>query len=162
MLASESAALDGVAARLVAAGAELDAEDENNGATALVKACAKGREATALLLCEAGASLGAADVDYDMGALEFAEARGMARVVAAIRARGGRTLAERRAAAAAAAAAAVAPDPCAVCFDAARNCALVPCGHAIYCVRCAVEVRARQGRCSLCRAPIERVLRLFA
>jgi ankyrin repeat protein len=94
MLASEdeSGALDGVAARLIASGAGLNFNDENDGATALVKACAKRRAATALLLVKAGAELDAVDVGEEehMTALDYACARGLGDVAQAIYGRRGR------------------------------------------------------------------------
>ena len=80
------AELDGVAERLVVAGADLDAVDNNNGASALIKACAKKRGATALLLVQADASLDAFDADYNMSALDYAVESNLAEVVAAIHA----------------------------------------------------------------------------
>ena len=86
----ESGALDQVAARLIAGGAKLDLEDDNNGATALVKACAKRRAATALRLVRARAELDAVDVDEGMMALDYACVRGLGKVADAIFRRGGR------------------------------------------------------------------------
>ena len=103
-----SGALDAVAARLIARGARLDFADDNDGATALVKACAKRRAATALLLVKAGAAfaarglagaaLDAIDVEYSMTALDYALAGNLAEVAAAILERGGRTAAHLEAA----------------------------------------------------------------
>jgi len=103
-----SGALDAVAARLIARGARLDFADDNDGATALVKACAKRRAATALLLVKAGAALDAIDVEYSMTALDYALAGNLAEVAAAIFERGGRTAAHVEAARDAKAAAAAA------------------------------------------------------
>jgi ankyrin repeat protein len=79
MSACGSAALDAVAARLVAAGAQLDLIDDD-GDSALVSACVSGRGSTALLLVEAGAAVSEAAID-------FAEGAGLAEAAAAMRAR---------------------------------------------------------------------------
>jgi len=99
MLACEnnSAALDAVVERLVAAGAALDLLDSYNGTTALLKACARGRAAAAALLLRSGAgALNAFDSEYTMTALDFAREKGapLAAVAAEIVARGGRSFAD--------------------------------------------------------------------
>ena len=55
-------------------------------------------------------------------------------------------------------------DGCVVCLSEAPTVALVPCGHVSFCDHCA-DVFGRSDAaqvCPLCRAPIERTLRLFA
>ena len=89
-------ALDGVAARLIAAGARLDLVDKD-GDTALILACTDRRAATALLLVDAGAALDTADAS-GRRALDWADEKGLEAVSAAIRTRGGRTVAENKAA----------------------------------------------------------------
>ena len=46
---------------------------------------------------------------------------------------------------------------CVICLAAERECVLVECGHACVCEQCAATL----ATCPLCRAPIERVIRLF-
>ena len=102
MLASEdeTGELDRVAARLIASGAGLDFADENDGSTALVKACAKRRVTTALLLVRAGAELDAVDVGEEehMTALDYACARGLGDVAQAIHGNRGRSFKQIKAA----------------------------------------------------------------
>ena len=45
---------------------------------------------------------------------------------------------------------------CPICWDKAKDCALVPCGHAV-CHDCAEGLR----QCPTCRAPIQSRVRLF-
>ena len=89
MVASCDAGQDTVAARLVAAGADLNVVKKLGG-TALMAACAQKRVATAMLLVEAGAKLNVVSEDGNT-ALDVAELQGLSSVSAAIRARGGRT-----------------------------------------------------------------------
>ena len=95
MLASLTEKLDVVAARLIAAGAKLDLGNRSRD-SALILACYHERAATALLLVEAGAALNQVDSE-GKSALDYADEKGLAAVVAAIRARGGRTGAELKA-----------------------------------------------------------------
>ena len=88
--ASFYGALDGVAARLIAAGAKLDLVDKD-GDTALILACSDVRIATALLLVEAGAELDNVD-ESGKRALDWADEKGLRAVSAAIRARGGHSV----------------------------------------------------------------------
>jgi ankyrin repeat protein len=95
--------LDGVAARLVTAGAKLDLVSKR-GDSALIRACIMKRVATALLLVEAGAALNLVGkarwfvwFRRDKSALDRARERDLAVVAATIRARGGRTAAELKA-----------------------------------------------------------------
>jgi ankyrin repeat protein len=87
LLACESAQLDAVAERLIAAGAKL-----RKGGSALIRACRSGRTATALALVAAGAPL--TDIEKGASALDCAEAAGLAGVAAALRLRGALTAAE--------------------------------------------------------------------
>ncbi len=93
IFASYEEELDGVAARLIAAGAKLDLVN-NDGDTALISACLFGRVALALLLVKAGAALDIVSGDDGHTALHWADKHGLTAVSAAIRARGGRTGAE--------------------------------------------------------------------
>ena len=80
------------------------------------------------------------------------------------------SIAAPRAAAAAAAAAATAPaaaaiaeglseeTECVICFAAARDCVLVPCGHAHTCMQCGGALAS----CPMCRSAVERAIRLYA
>ena len=67
------------------------------------------------------------------------------------------------AAATAAAAAAIAEGlseetECVICFAAARDCVLVPCGHAHTCMQCGGALAS----CPMCRSAVERAIRLYA
>ena len=54
------------------------------------------------------------------------------------------------------------PEMCAVCLDAPRGAVLVPCGHAVLCVRCAAGVMAAvPRRCPICRAEPQSHFRLY-
>ena len=98
--ASTVEALDEVAARLIAAGAALDAVGRRGAtATALYWACAFRREATACALVQAGADVNVVARHDGKTALEHAVQNKLAAAEAAIRARGGRTAAELGAAA---------------------------------------------------------------
>ena len=97
MLASCFGILDAVAARLIVVGAKLDATDAS-GSTALVRACACKRAATAMLLIEAGASLDLSENTRGATALDCAVAQGLASVTTALCALGGRSGAEIKAA----------------------------------------------------------------
>ena len=46
---------------------------------------------------------------------------------------------------------------CVVCFAAARDCVLVPCGHAHVCMQCGGTLAS----CPMCRSPVERAIRLY-
>mmetsp|Transcript_27411 Transcript_27411/g.69929 ORF Transcript_27411/g.69929 Transcript_27411/m.69929 type:complete len:139 (+) Transcript_27411:286-702(+) len=46
---------------------------------------------------------------------------------------------------------------CIVCLDAPRDHVLVPCGHACVCDECCRAI----GLCPICRAPVERAVRLY-
>ena len=45
-----------------------------------------------------------------------------------------------------------------ICFAAARDCVLVPCGHAYTCMQCGGALAS----CPMCRAAVERAIRLYA
>ncbi|KAH8066363.1 hypothetical protein JL722_801 [Aureococcus anophagefferens] len=49
---------------------------------------------------------------------------------------------------------------CAVCLDATKNAAFVPCGHRA-CRACADRCRAGDAGCPVCRAPVVDVIRVF-
>ena len=49
---------------------------------------------------------------------------------------------------------------CAVCLDAERTHALVPCGHRCVCLRCS-ELAVEQGICPLCRALCAMAMRVY-
>ena len=46
---------------------------------------------------------------------------------------------------------------CVICFTAARDCVLVPCGHAHTCMQCSEALTS----CPFCREAVERVIRLY-
>jgi ankyrin repeat protein len=77
-------------------GGDLDIEDNTNGTTALIKACAKSRTSAALQLIEAGASLDFVDVGEEdkLTALDYAVGRKLDIVINAIRKKGGHTFKE--------------------------------------------------------------------
>jgi len=91
--------LDGLAARLVKARADVNAAAKN-GATALVTACVYSRAETAMLLLDAGAAPDRGAMNGRTALDYAAERQGLAVVAAEIRARGGHTAAELAAAAA--------------------------------------------------------------
>ena len=88
--------LDGVAGRLIAVRAKLNLVNKC-GWSALTIACWLKRVAVAMMLVEAGAALNLVNVD-GKSALDWADENGLAGVSSAIRARGGRTAAELKAA----------------------------------------------------------------
>ena len=47
---------------------------------------------------------------------------------------------------------------CVICFAAARDCVLVPCGHAHTCMQCGGLLAS----CPMCRSAVERAIRLYA
>jgi len=49
---------------------------------------------------------------------------------------------------------------CAVCLDATKNAAFVPCGHRA-CRACADRCRSQSAGCPVCRAPVVDVIRVF-
>jgi ankyrin repeat protein len=77
-------------------GGDLDIEDNTNGTTALIKACAKSRTSAALQLIEAGASLDFVDVGEEdkLTALDYAILGNLEIVVNAIIRKGGHTFQE--------------------------------------------------------------------
>ena len=93
ILASFSEKLDGVALRLIAAGANLDFVSAD-GYSAIIAACSAMRVATALLLIEAGAELDHTTKLMGESALDYAYKMDLADLAAAIRARGGHMGAE--------------------------------------------------------------------
>ena len=77
-------------------GGDLDIEDNTNGTTAIIKACAKSRTSAALQLIEAGASLDFVDVGEEdkLTALDYAILGNLDNVVNTIRIKGGHTFQE--------------------------------------------------------------------
>jgi hypothetical protein len=50
---------------------------------------------------------------------------------------------------------------CVICFEGAGDHVVMPCGHGGYCQPCAHKVFVRApGQCSICRAPIEAVVKV--
>jgi ankyrin repeat protein len=92
LMTASYSGFDGVAARLIAAGAKLDLVDMNNF-SALHCAFVPEPAVTAMMLIEAGAALNQVS-SLGRTALDEADMRGLASVAAAIRARGGLTSAE--------------------------------------------------------------------
>jgi len=102
MFACMAEELDAVAARLIAAGANLNLVNQVGG-SALIIACGFGRAVTAMLLVEAGAELNVVEKN-GFTALDRAIKEGLEEVAVAIRKRGGLTAAKIEAEAAAKAA----------------------------------------------------------
>ena len=50
---------------------------------------------------------------------------------------------------------------CVVCLDAARDAAVVDCGHRAACLRCLQKLQSEPKRCPVCRVPITHVIRLY-
>lgn len=50
---------------------------------------------------------------------------------------------------------------CSICFEQPANYAAVPCGHKCGCGECFRNIMERGGRCPICRADIERVIRVY-
>jgi hypothetical protein len=79
--------------------------------------------------------------------------------IAAPRAAAAAAAATVAAAAAAAVAAGLSEETeCVICFTAARDCVLVPCGHAHTCMQCGGALAS----CPMCRSAVERAIRLYA
>ena len=51
---------------------------------------------------------------------------------------------------------------CVVCWEAPVDGACVPCGHMVSCKPCLLEIESKQGTCPVCRAKIDKVLRIYA
>jgi len=52
-------------------------------------------------------------------------------------------------------------DPCSICFNGPKDSLLFPCGHIAMCFSCANILKERKEPCSICRTPIEKVIRAF-
>ncbi|KAK9704808.1 hypothetical protein RND81_07G012700 [Saponaria officinalis] len=50
---------------------------------------------------------------------------------------------------------------CVVCWEATVEAASVPCGHVSCCLSCLQEIKDNHGVCPVCRAPIDRVMKLY-
>ncbi|PIA36412.1 hypothetical protein AQUCO_03400356v1 [Aquilegia coerulea] len=50
---------------------------------------------------------------------------------------------------------------CAICWDAPREGACLPCGHRAGCMSCLNELKAKKCGCPLCRAKIQQVVRIY-
>ena len=53
------------------------------------------------------------------------------------------------------------PEDCAICMDAPRDAACVPCGHAYFCHACLEEWHRERGNCPYCRKQTDVALKLF-
>lgn len=51
---------------------------------------------------------------------------------------------------------------CVVCLDAPVEGACIPCGHMAGCMSCLGEIKGKKWGCPVCRAEIDRVIRLYA
>ncbi|KAL7598818.1 probable E3 ubiquitin-protein ligase XBOS34 [Lactuca sativa] len=51
---------------------------------------------------------------------------------------------------------------CVVCWEAPVEGACVPCGHMSSCMPCLRQIESKQGICPVCRAKIDKVLRIYA
>ena len=61
------------------------------------------------------------------------------------------------------AAASLSPDSklCAICLDGPKNGLFFPCGHLCACMRCCEQLQSSSGACPICRASIDKVVRVF-
>jgi ankyrin repeat protein len=138
-------------------GGDLDIEDNTNGTTALIKACAKSRIAAALQLIEAGASLDFVDVGEEdkMTALDYAILGNLDNVVNAIRRKGGHTFAElTRASALQGAGSGPELRLCCICCVNPITHLFLPCNHFCVCGDCAnimMTTRIQDKKCPICR-----------
>ena len=48
---------------------------------------------------------------------------------------------------------------CSICLEKRANTALVPCGHASFCMECAINIQNKS--CPICRAGVQQVLKIF-
>ena len=48
---------------------------------------------------------------------------------------------------------------CKICFEEAIGVAVLPCGHAFMCVKCAERLALRE--CSICRRPVVQVVKIY-
>ncbi|XP_071689442.1 uncharacterized protein [Rutidosis leptorrhynchoides] len=51
---------------------------------------------------------------------------------------------------------------CVVCWEARVEGACVPCGHMSCCMACLDNIESKQGTCPVCRAKIDKVMRIYA
>ena len=51
---------------------------------------------------------------------------------------------------------------CVICCDAPVEAACVPCGHFAGCMACLTEVKMKAFGCPVCRAQIDRIMRIYA
>ncbi len=51
--------------------------------------------------------------------------------------------------------------PCVICHENPKGVACVPCGHVLCCEPCKETFRQQTTRCSLCRAPYQKLIRVF-
>ena len=51
---------------------------------------------------------------------------------------------------------------CVICNDAPVEAACVPCGHFAGCMACLTEVKMKAFGCPICRAQIDRIMRIYA
>ncbi|KAI3787827.1 hypothetical protein L2E82_00282 [Cichorium intybus] len=51
---------------------------------------------------------------------------------------------------------------CVVCWEAPVEGTCVPCGHMASCMPCLREIESKQGTCPVCRAKIDKVMRIYA
>lgn len=170
---------------IIEKGGDLDIEDNTNGATALIKACAKGHTEAALQLIEAGASLDFVDVgdgeeEERMTALDYAIGRELRILVDAIRRKGGHTFAELNATRgqrtytgrssetsiriSAGAGSDPGPRLCCICLVNPTTHAFIPCNHFCACEECANIMNimtSRDKKCPICRLPLRGSIRIF-
>ncbi len=53
-------------------------------------------------------------------------------------------------------------DQCCVCLDNRKTCAVFPCGHVCLCGACAKDEKKLEGKCPMCRKPLEDVRRTYS
>uniref|UniRef100_H3AV93 Mex-3 RNA binding family member A n=1 Tax=Latimeria chalumnae TaxID=7897 RepID=H3AV93_LATCH len=52
---------------------------------------------------------------------------------------------------------------CVVCFESEVTAAMVPCGHNLFCMECAIRICEREEpKCPVCHAPITQAIRIFS
>lgn len=51
---------------------------------------------------------------------------------------------------------------CVICMEAPIEGACIPCGHMAGCMSCLTQIKSRKGKCPVCRAKINQVIRLYA
>jgi hypothetical protein len=147
-------------------GGDLDIEDNTNGTTALIKACAKSRTSAALQLIEAGASLDFVDVgeEENMTALDYAILGNLDNVVNAIRIKGGHTFAELTRVARQSAGSGTEPRLCCICCVNPITHLFIPCNHFCVCGDCAniiMTTRSQDKKCPICRQPLRGSSRVY-